>query len=178
MVRRHERYTAYRTFVVSPGSSANGRKRLPPTIGSRDVLILLLSLQAHELARNPPASLHVERPSRHGSNPLEPAMLRFRRVPPPVAAALGLAEAPAELVRDPIARRIHFDPPDPAHREPGVPCSSCFLIQETKNKPSRHRAGTRIHLFYTTVEHARESLPLPPGSTDSESSHFPGPVPE
>src|SRR6266568_710042 len=109
MVRRHERYTAYRTFVVSPGSSANGRKRLPPTIGSRDVLILLLSLQAHELARNPPASLHVERPSRHGSNPLEPAMLRFRRVPPPVAAALGLAEAPAELVRDPIARRIHFD---------------------------------------------------------------------
>src|SRR2546421_12752009 len=84
MVRRYERYTAYRTFVVSPGSSANGRKRLPPTIGSRDVLILPLSLQAHELARNPPASLHVERPSRHGSNPLEPAMLRFRRVPHPL----------------------------------------------------------------------------------------------
>src|SRR5947208_16056033 len=89
MVRRHERYTAYRTFVVSPGSSANGRKRLTPPIGSRDVLILPLSLQAYELARNHPASLHVERPSRHGSNPLEPAMLRFRRVPPPVAAALG-----------------------------------------------------------------------------------------
>ena len=49
------------------------------------------------------------------------------RVLPPDAAALGLAEAPAAVVRDPIARRIRFDPPDPAHREPGVPCSSYFL---------------------------------------------------
>jgi hypothetical protein len=35
-----------------------------------------------------------------------------------------------------------------------------------------------VHLLYGTVEHARERLSFPPGSTDSESSRFSGIVPE
>src|SRR6266581_8060100 len=126
MVRFHELYTESRTFVVSPGSSASGRKRLPSTNGQWDVPIPLLSWQAHELAKSLLASLHAERPSRHGSNPLGPATLHFLRVPQPVAAALGLAEAPAAVVLDPIARMLS-DPPDPPHRGLGVPCSSFLL---------------------------------------------------
>src|SRR6266849_510177 len=100
MVRCYERYTAYRTFVVSPGSSANGHRRQPLTNGSWDVPILPLFWQVHELASSLPASLHAEKPSRHGSNPPVPAALHVLRVPPRVAAALCLAGAPAEFVRD------------------------------------------------------------------------------
>src|SRR5229473_3639919 len=106
MLRRHERYTAYRTFVVSPGSSANDRKRQPSTNGSWDVPILPLSRQDYELARSLPASLHAERPSRHGSNPQVLATLHFLQVPPLVSAALCLAGASSEFVRDPIARML------------------------------------------------------------------------
>jgi hypothetical protein len=45
-----------------------------------------------------------------------------------------------------------------------------LLIHETKNRPSRHRAGTSVDLFNTTAERARESLLPPPGSTDSRSA--------
>ena len=57
MVRLPELYTEYRTFVVSSGASANGRKRQPSTNGSWDGLILPPCWRAHAPARNRPAPL-------------------------------------------------------------------------------------------------------------------------